>query len=191
MPQLTHSLFTTCTLSVLLVASTSVHAQETRPKYAADVPASITTPDKVHTDLLGELEFFDGTPTKNTVDKTYDFLDVSRGVEVFLNGIPAASVYALLEGFKEAGVKPGELGIFEQLMDARSLFLTANSTTVYCVGEVNIKDGPVVIEVPPGVLGPIDDAYFRFVTDIGATGPDKGQGGKYLIVHRDYREAIP
>jgi len=191
MPRLIHSLFTTCTLSVLLVATTLVLSQETKPKYAADVPASITTPDKVYTDLLGELEFFDGTPTKNTVDKTYNFLDVSRGVEVFLNGIPAASVYALLEGFKEAGVKPGELGIFEQLMDARSLFLTANSTTVYCVGEVNIKDGPVVIEVPSGVLGPIDDAYFRFVTDIGATGPDKGQGGKYLIVHRDYRGAIP
>lgn len=191
MPRLIHSLSATCILSVLLVASISVHAQNSSPKYKADVPTSITTPDKVHTDLLGELEFFDGTPTKNTVDKTYDFLDVSRGVEVFLNGIPAASAYALLEGFKEAGVKPGELGIFEQLMDARSLFLTANSTTVYCVGEVNIKDGPVVIEVPPGVLGPIDDAYFRFVTDIGATGPDKGQGGKYLIVHRDYRGAIP
>jgi len=70
-------------------------------------------------------------------------------------------------------------------MDARSLYLTANSTTVYCMTEINVKDGPVVAEIPPGVLGPVDDAYFRFVTDIGNTGPDKGKGGKYLFVHRD------
>jgi hypothetical protein len=88
-------------------------------------------------------------------------------------------------------VKPGELGIFEELMDARSLFLTANSTTIYCMAEIDVKEGPVVVEVPPGVLGPVDDAYFRFVTDVGQTGPDKGNGGKYLFVHRDYKGEIP
>lgn len=160
-------------------------------QYKADVPESVLTPDTVQTELLGELKFFDGMPDEETVRKTYDFLDVARAAEVFLNGIPAASVYALLEGFREAGMKPNELGIFEELMDARSLFLTANSTTVYCMTEVNVKDGPVVAEIPPGVLGPVDDAYFRFVTDIGLTGPDQGKGGKYLFVHRDYRGPVP
>jgi len=168
-----------------------VFAQDNSPKYKADVAASVQTPDSVRTELLGILEFFDGMPTQETVRKTYDFLDIARAAETFLNGIPAASTYALLEGFKEAGVKPGELGIFEELMDARSLFLTANSTTVYCLTEINVKNGPVVAEVPPGVLGPVDDAFFRFVTDIGQTGPDKGQGGKYLFVYRDYRGEIP
>jgi len=161
------------------------------PKFKANVPESIMTPDKVHTELLGDLEFFDGMPNKATVKKTYDFLDFSRGVEAFLNGIPAASVYALLEGFREAGLKPGDLGIYEELMDARSLFLTPNSTTVYCMTEVNVKDGPVVAEVPAGVLGPVDDAFFRWVTDVGLTGPDQGKGGKYLFVHRDYKDPIP
>jgi hypothetical protein len=131
------------------------------------------------------------TPNKAIVKKVYDFLDLTRGSEAFLNGIPAASVYALMEGFKEGGLKPGGLGIFEELMDARSLFLTANSTTMYAFAEANIKDGPVVVEVPPGVLGPVDDAYFRWVTDIGLTGPDKGKGGKYLLVHQDYKGPIP
>ena len=164
-------------------------AQE--PKYSAKVPESVLTPDKVHTELLGDLEFFDGMPSKATVQKAYDFLDLSRGAETFLNGMPAASVYALLEGMKEAGLQPGDLGIFEELMDARSIFLTANSTTVYCMTELNVKDGPVVAEVPPGVLGPVDDAYFLFVTDIGLTGPDQGKGGKYLFVQRDYKGSIP
>lgn len=77
---------------------------EGEPTFAANVPESVTTPDKVHTELLGDLEFFDGMPSKATVEKVYDFLDYSRGAEVFLNGIPAASVYAVLEGIKEAGV---------------------------------------------------------------------------------------
>jgi hypothetical protein len=62
---------------------------------------------------------------------------------------------------------------------------------MYAMMEVNVKDGPMVAEVPPGVLGPVDDAYFRFVTDIGLTGPDQGRGGKYLFMHRDYKGAVP
>ncbi|MDH5314988.1 MAG: DUF1254 domain-containing protein [Gemmatimonadota bacterium] len=166
-------------------------AQAQAPTYAANVPAYVTTPDKVQTELLGDLDFFDGMPSKATVEKAYDFLDTSRGAEAFLNGIPAASIYALLEGLKEAGVNPGDLAIFEELMDARSLYLTPNSTTIYNMFELNVKDGPVVVEVPPGVLGPVDDAYFRFLTDFGFTGPDQGKGGKYLFVHRDYEGAIP
>tara|TARA_B110000977_G_scaffold174952_1_gene229284 strand:+ start:75 stop:1589 length:1515 start_codon:yes stop_codon:yes gene_type:complete len=174
---------------ILLSAPTSILAQE--PKYKADAPESVMTPDKLSTELLGDLEFFDGMPKKETVKKAYDFLDTARGTEVFLNGMPATSIYALLEGFKEAGVASGDLGIFEELMDARSLFLTPNSTTVYSVAEVDVKEGPVVVEIPPGILGPVDDAYFRWITDVGLTGPDKGKGGKYLFVHRDYKGDIP
>jgi hypothetical protein len=76
-------------------------------------------------------------------------------------------------------------------MDARSLFLTPNSTTIYNMFEVNVKDGPIVVKVPAGVLGPVDDAYFRYVTDFGITGPDQGKGGKYLFVHRDYKGKLP
>jgi hypothetical protein len=76
-------------------------------------------------------------------------------------------------------------------MDARSLFLTPNSTTIYNMAEINVKDGPMVVEVPAGVLGPVDDAFFLWVVDFGMTGPDQGKGGKYLFVHRDYEGPIP
>jgi hypothetical protein len=176
-------------VGVLGFASTGALAQS--PKYSAKVPESVTTPDKVQTELLGDLDFFDGMPSKGTIKKAYDFIDTSRGAEAFLNGIPAASIYAMLEGFKEAGLNPGDLGIFEDLMDARSLYLTPNSTTVYNMAEINVKEGPVVVEVPPGIIGPVDDAYFRFLTDFGFTGPDQGKGGKYLFVHRDYKGDLP
>jgi len=174
------------------ISETGISKEPTiKPKYSANVPEYVETPDLVNTELLGDLQFFDGTPTTETIDKVYDFLDVSRAAEAFLNGIPAASVYAALEGFKEAGLEPGDLGVFEELMDARSLFLTPNSTTMYCLTEIDVKNGPIVIEVPPGILGPVDDAYFRWVVDLGLTGPDQGKGGKYLFVHRDFEGEIP
>jgi hypothetical protein len=161
------------------------------PKFSAKVPSSILTPDTVET-RIGTLKFFDGLPDSDTVKKVYDNLDFSRGVETFMAGMPAASVYAVCEGMSEAGVKRNVgIAITEDLMDARSLFLTPNSTTVYVIMCLDLKDGPIVAEVPPNVLGPIDDAYFRFVSDVGLTGPDRGKGGKYLVVSSDYKGELP
>jgi len=162
-----------------------------KPKYSADVPEFLLTPDKVETEFLGDLEFFDGMPNESTVKKAYDFLDLSRGVEAFLNGMPAASIYAMLEGLKDAGLEPGDVGITENLMDARSLFLTAQTTTPYITGEIDLKNGPVVIDIRVPALGAVDDAFFRFVSDVGLTGPDQGKGGKYLFIGPDYEGDIP
>ncbi|WP_066737805.1 DUF1254 domain-containing protein [Cupriavidus sp. D384] len=173
-----------------MVAVASAQAQTT-PKYSAVVPPSITTPDTVET-RIGALKFVDGLPDADTVRKAYDQVDFSRGIEAFLSGIPAASVHAICTGLEQAGVRKNQgLSISEDLLDARSLFLTANSTTVYGATCIDVKDGPVVVEIPPGVLGPVDDAYFRFVTDVGMTGPDKGKGGKYLFVPPGYKGAVP
>ena len=56
---------------------------------------------------------------------------------------------------------------------------------------LNTKDGPLVLEIPPAVLGPLDDAWFRWVTDVGVTGPDKGAGGKYLLLPPGYTGEVP
>ena len=47
---------------------------------------------------------------------------------------------------------------------------------------MDLKDGPVVVEAPPNILGVVDDFWFRYVIDLGNAGPDKGKGGKYLFV---------
>ena len=174
-------------LALLMLMNTSfAFAQEVqKPKYAADVPEFLLTPDKVETELLGDLEFFDGMPSESTVQKAYDFLDLSRGVQAFLNGMPATSTYAFLEGLKQAGLKPGDLGITESLLDARGLLLTAQSTTPYAMAEIDLKNGPIVVEIPGPVLGILDDAFMRYVCDIGLAGPDQGKGGKYLLVGPD------
>ena len=53
------------------------------------------------------------------------------------------------------------------------------------------KDGPTVLEAPPGVLGLVNDMWMRPVEDIGPGGPDKGQGGKYLFVPPGYTGDLP
>ena len=173
--------------SLCLVAS--LNAQT--PKYNADVPSGILTPDKVETKLLGELNFNDGMPSEVTVKKAYDFLDTSRASEAFLNTMPAVSLYAMLEGLKQGGAQAGDLILFDNLLDAKSLLLTGQSVTPYGFAEINVKDEPMVVEMPPLILGAVDSAAFLHVTDIGITGPDKGKGGKYLLVGPDYKGEIP
>jgi hypothetical protein len=76
-------------------------------------------------------------------------------------------------------------------LDSKSLFLTANTTTPYTVLYLDLKNGPLVLEIPSEVLGPIDDAWFRWVSDVGFTGPDGGRGGKYLLLPPGYTGAVP
>jgi len=163
-----------------------------QPKYKADVPVSILTPDSVQTKYIGELKFVDGFPTDETLKNVYDYLDTSRAVQLFESGMATASMYAMLHGHREIGLIPNKsIGITEQLMNARSLWLTPQTTTPYIHVEIDVKNGPVVFELAVPVIGLIDDAYFKYVGDVGMGGPDRGKGGKYLVVGSDYKGKIP
>jgi hypothetical protein len=161
--------------------------------YNTHIPSKIMTPDTVET-RIGSLQFFDGIPTRATAALVYDNLDFLRGVETFLNGVPAASLEALRRGAAELGSKECHQAIvFDDLMDSNPLWLTGNTDTVYCTFFLDLKkDGPTVVEIPAGAgPGTVDDAYFRFVIDMGAPGPDRGKGGKYLLLPPDYEDDVP
>jgi hypothetical protein len=158
------------------------------PGYNNKIPDKIMTPDKVETSI-GTLNFFDGMPSAATVDKVYDNLDLIRGVEAFLNGIPTTSIEGIRLGSIDAGADASnKVLMMDQLMDSDPLFLTGNTDTVYAMSVLDLKnDGPTVVEVPPGSgPGTLNDAFFRFVVDMGSPGPDRGKGGKYLILPPDY-----
>jgi hypothetical protein len=185
--------------SVLLPGPASAQAQTPTtsgpptPGYNQKIPDKIMTPDTVQSSI-GTLNFVDGVPTTDTTQKLYDNLDFMRGVEVFLNFIPAASIEAFRLGNAEiGGAKSNQPVIFDQLLDSNPLLLTGNTDTVYCIGFLDLQtDGPTVVEVPAGSgPGTVNDAFFRFVVDMGGPGPDKGKGGKYLIVPPDYKGELP
>ncbi|MGB5655758.1 MAG: DUF1214 domain-containing protein, partial [Acidimicrobiia bacterium] len=41
-------------------------------------------------------------------------------------------------------------------------------------------------DIPAGMFGNANDAFFKYLTDFGPTGPDKGKGGKYLFLPPGY-----
>ena len=137
------------------------------------VPEAITTPSRVEAGI-GNLEFTDGYPTPETAGKLRDHLDYLHGVETFMNTIQGVSVYAIRQGFLDAGVKDGDVLIFSGLMDSRSLFLTANADTVYFWSFVDLSQGPLVIETPSDTLGIFNDIWFRWISDFGLPGADRG-----------------
>ena len=116
-----------------------------------------------------------------------------RAVEVFINMTPAASMYSLRQGHRDLGLTEcHQILIAEQLGDSKPLVLTWNNTSLYTWGFLDLKkDGPTVIELPPDVLGILDDMYFRYISDMGAAGPDRGKGGKYLILPPGYEGEVP
>jgi hypothetical protein len=172
----------------LMVATTliagSAQAEPTK------VPESITTPDVVET-RIGNLNFKDGYPVGDTATIVRDELDYLHGVEAFMNSIHGVSLYALREGFAEVGINDGDFIYTSELLGSKSLFLTANADTVYFWGNLDLSNGPLVVEVPPMVLGIFDDFWFRWVGDFGLAGPDKGQGGKFLLVDPEYEGVLP
>ncbi len=153
---------------------------------------SISTPDKVQTPI-GKLEFFDGVPTDVTVDTLYDNLDRMRAVSVFLDNVGALSVYSVIAGNAAIGLsQPNQIAVAEKLLDSHSLYLTGNTSTMYSIGHLDLDAyGPTVVEVPPGMLGMLDDAWMRYVGDFGVAGPDRGKGGKYLVLPPGYTGEVP
>jgi len=157
---------------------------------APAIPQILVTPDTVDT-RIGKLEFKDGAPSIETAVKVSDTLDFTRGLDAFLNSYGGASAYAIRQGLLSIGAEDNSVTIYPELMDAKSLFLTANADTVYYFSIVDLTKGPMVVEQPPKGLGTINDMWFGWIIDIGFPGPDRGEGGKYLLLPPGYDGPVP
>ena len=142
---------------------------------------------------VGNFEFKNGYPTPAAAGALLDQLKFNRAIEVYLTQIPAVAVIETRRGIRDFGAKrSNQVVVWETLMDAETLVLTANTETVYGMGFLDLKgDGPTVIEAPPKMLGAAMDTLQRFLTDVGPLGPDKGEGGKYLFLPPEYKGEVP
>jgi hypothetical protein len=181
-------LFQTFTLTLAVVAlAQSALAQTSRYEGLASIPYKNSYIDKSNTDaLLDELMF-------------------QRAVQTYLWALPALNMYGMKEGSEKTfGKGYNVLPIFKKRLNSKTLITTPNSDVIYALGYLDLKeDGPVVIEVPHGLQGIIDDFWQRPISsegqidgktwsgDVGLPGPDKGQGGKYLVLPPDYKGEIP
>jgi hypothetical protein len=162
------------------------HPALARALEAVSTPSDVTTP-------LGEFTLFDGVPVGDSVDRLYDALDFLRGVEVFLNAVPGASLAAMRRGFRSIGVtEPHQLAYTDPRANSGSFFLTPNTETTYGTMFFDLRaHGPIVIEPPKQSLCVVDDFWFRYVADMGIAGPDQGEGGRYLFLPPDFEGEEP
>jgi hypothetical protein len=159
-------------------------------KMTTDIPEGIVTPDNLETSI-GMLRSFDGVPDHETTQLIYDNLDLQRATQGFLSTLQVASLNAMEKAMSSFGPPNTTVLLFEELMDSRSLWLTPNTVSIYMGCWMELGDEPMVIETPPNVLGFIDDAWFNYVVDFGNAGPDRGQGGKFLILPPGYEGDVP
>ena len=143
---------------------------------------------------IGTLSFENGFPSKDTATKLYDEMDFQRATQAYLWSFPAVSNASIQASvFQDLGATFNDMIIFDNFLDTKSVFLTGNTTTIYALALVDLaKDGPVVLEVPPGpTAGMVDDFWFRAITEVGRTGPDAGKGGKFPLVPPGYKGDLP
>ena len=123
-------------------------------------------------------------------------LHYSRAIEASVWARSLLNYKAARDSFFSHGVGYNDVTYYSKIQTWRFQVGTPNNTTPYWWSFWNVKNGPVVLEIPAAsdevkLFGTLMDAWQRPLEDIGATGADKGKGGKYLLVHKDYKGAIP
>ncbi len=172
-------------VSAVMLLASGIYAQDNYPTTTAKTESPI-----------GTLEYVGGFPTKATVDLAYDQLDRQRATQAYLEFMPMTSVNSIFEAhIRDYGWKsPSDIQIYTETGKGKvgAIGLTYNTESVYASAHTDLKiDGPTVVETPANVLGIVDDGWQRWLTDIGNAGPDKGKGGKYLLLPPGYDGDIP
>lgn len=144
-------------------------------------------------DDLANLPFPENHPTERTSQVLLDELTFQRAVQAYLWALPAMNMYGMKEGSEKVfGKGYNVLPIWKHRLSAKTLITTPNCDVIYAMGYLDLKeDGPLVIEVPPKLQGLLDDFWQRPLSDVGFAGPDKGQGGMYLVLPPDYKGEEP
>jgi hypothetical protein len=158
-----------------------------------------------HYEALANVPFDQGYVRRDDAAALLDELFFQRAVQTYLWALPALNMYAMKEGASRAfGDGYHVMPVFKERINARTRITTPNSDLIYAFAFLDLtRDGPLVIEVPAGLQGVIDDFWQRPVPSVGVidgrrwrgevghAGPDRGKGGVYLILPPDYTGRIP
>jgi hypothetical protein len=135
--------------------------------------------------------FAGGYPTPKTVQRAYDEADLNRAVMAYRFFYPTVSIMGTWKGNLKGGVVPNK--VFALLEGTpKQLVFTPNSDTPYAGLAVDLSIGPMVVELPPGpLMSAVNDLNQLWVMDMGLPGPDKGKGGKHLLLPPGYEGRVP
>lgn len=133
---------------------------------------------------LSGIEMDGDLPARRAVAKIFDELDFQFACQAYLWSLPLVS-YAQWKSqhYEVFGATSSDLVRYLSYQDRLGL-ITANATTPYILNFFDLSEtGPLVVELPPGpTAGGVSDFWQREVGAMGEMGPDRGQGGKYVIL---------
>jgi len=137
------------------------------------------------------IEYDGNYPTAVTLEQMHKELYFQSAVQIALWGQPLVAVGVAKAGMEDAGILNTSISIAEQRASSDNVIYTANQETVYAYGFTEIGDEPMVFDIAPNTLGFLADAWQRPIEDVGITGPDKGEGGKYIMLPPGYDGETP
>ena len=110
-----------------------------------------------------------------------------RAFEAVVWGMPAVNFDRMFQAMaRETKGGWNQIVYWSGLPDWKNQTLTPNPDSIYFMPFFSLKDGPVVIEIPPAdggtIVGTIMDSWQCALEDVGPAGADKGEGARYLIL---------
>jgi hypothetical protein len=158
-----------------------------------------------HFDDLANSPMSGGRPTAEASKILKDELMFQRATQVYLYALPLINTLGMKTGSEEKfGAGYNVLPIWKDRLSAKTLVTTPNSDVLYAMSYADLGEtGPLVLDMPPRMQGILLDFWQRpipgpeiepgrvFAGDIGFFGPDRGKGGKFLILSPGYNNAVP
>lgn len=133
-----------------------------------------------------------GYPTPETAEAAFEAYDFQAAVQFYVWGYAYLNGLGLEKGLAVLGGDERSVYVFDRRVQPQHVLMTANDEVVYSVTRsLDLRQGPLVIEAPPRCRGHVFDIGMRAYEDIGDVGPDRGAGGKFLLMARDYDGEIP
>jgi len=128
---------------------------------------------------------------EETIRQAQDATDLRRAIEAYKFFFPTVATEAVIQQFAPHGAIPNKAGIIMP-QDPEQQFSVANQDTPYVISVFDLKEGPVVVEVPAGpYMGLMNDHHMEWFGDMGVIGPGKGKGEKDLLVPPGYEGEVP
>ena len=104
---------------------------------------NVTVPDSVEVPRVGALRYELGFPTPESSRKLFDEMDFQRAVQAYLWGYPAVSFESIrVTNKQDLGIDYNDFGIADNFVDPKSVWLTANDTTIYAFVNIDVAHGP-------------------------------------------------
>ncbi|MGD1834174.1 MAG: DUF1254 domain-containing protein [Nitrososphaeraceae archaeon] len=146
---------------------------------------------KIFETRIGNLTVESGYLTPETEQTLKDELFFQRAIQVYQQAYPSVAVAGIFHNADKINASGTDIIYWSDFISSDIEILTANISVLYLLIMLDLSDGPLVVDVPPGLMGVVNNLYQQVLSDVGRSGPDKGNGGLFLIIPPNYNGSIP